>query len=84
MELLANYKLKILSTDNDSECTSREFNSFLKTEVIGHELMISRHPEQNGVSERLHRTLVESVRLILADAQLQHEFWGEALSAAVF
>ena len=84
VERMSNYKLKILCTDNGGEYTSREFCSFLKTEGIKHELMISKHLEQNGVSERFNRTLVESVRLMLADAQLPQKFWAEALSTAVF
>ena len=84
MERLSSYKLKILRTDNGGEYTSREFCSFLKKEGIRHELTISKHPEQNGVAERLNRTLVESVRSMLADAQLPHKFWAEALSTAVF
>lgn len=84
VERLSNYKLKILRTDNGGEYTSREFSSFLKAEGIRHELTISKHPEQNGVSERLNRTLVESVRSMLVDAQLPHKFWAEALSTAVF
>ena len=62
---------------------SREFYSFLKTEGIRHELTISKHPEQNGVSERLNRTLVESVKSMLADTQLPHKFQAEVLSIAV-
>ena len=81
---MSNYKSKILHTDNGGEYTSREFCSFLKTESIRHELTISKHPEQNGVSERFNRTLVESVRSMLADAQLPQKFWAEALSTAVF
>ena len=32
----------------------------------------------------MNRTLVESVRSMLADAQLPHKFWAEALSTAVY
>ena len=84
MERLPNYKLKILHTDNGGEYTSREFTSFLKTEGSRHEVTISKYLEQNGLSERLNRTLVKSVRSMLADAQLPHKFWAEALSIVVF
>ena len=36
------------------------------------------------MAERLNRTLVESVRSMIRDAQLPHKFWAEALSTAVF
>lgn len=40
--------------------------------------------QQNGVSERLNRTQVECVRIMLADSNLPHRFWEEALSTAVY
>ena len=41
-------------------------------------------PEQNGVAERLNRTLMESVRTMLADSKLPHRFWAEALATSVY
>ena len=41
-------------------------------------------PQQNGVAERMNKTLVESVRSMLIDARLPHKFWAEALSTAVY
>ena len=49
-----------------------------------HELTVPKTPEQNGTAERMNRTLVESVRSMLADSKLSHRFWAEALSTAVF
>ena len=60
------------------------FGDYLKAEGITHKLIVPKNPEQNGVAERLNRTLVESVRSMLSDAQLPHKFWVEALSTAVF
>ena len=66
------------------EYTSKQFGDYLKAEGIRHELIVPKNPEQNGVAERLNRTLVESVRSMSSDAQLPHKFWAEALSTAVF
>ena len=41
-------------------------------------------PQQNGVAERMNRTLVEIVRSMLSDAKLPKNFWAEALSTAVY
>ena len=41
-------------------------------------------PQQNGVAERINRTLVESVRSMLSDAKLPKKFWAKALSTAVY
>ncbi len=40
--------------------------------------------EQNGVSERMNRTLVEKVRSMLAYSRLPHKFWAEALLTAAY
>ena len=73
-----------LRTDNGGEYTSREFKSYLRTEGVRHELTVPKTPEQNGIAERMNRTLVESVHSMLADAQSPHKFWAEALSTAVY
>ena len=49
---------------------------------IEHHYTIPKTPEQNGVSERMNRTLMETVRSMLADSKLPHRFWAEALSTA--
>ena len=41
-------------------------------------------PQQNDVAERMNRTLVETVRLMLSDTKLPKQFWAEALSTAVY
>ena len=41
-------------------------------------------PEQNGIAERMNRTLVETVQSMLFDARVPHSFWAEALSTAVY
>ena len=77
-------KLKVLRTDGGGEYTSTEFQDFLDSAGIRHEQTVPKTPEQNGVAERMNRTLVESVRSMLADAHLPHEFWAEAVSTAVY
>ena len=39
---------------------------------------------ENGVSERMNRTLVESARSMIAHAELSNIFWAEAISAAAY
>ena len=77
-------KVKTLRTDNGGEYTSNEFESYLKNEGIRHELTIPKTPEQNGVAERLNRTLVETSRSMLIDSKLPKKFWAEAVSTAVY
>ena len=77
-------QLKALRSDNGGEYLSSEFKNYLSKEGIRHELTIPKTPEQNGVAERMNRTLVECVRSMLVDAKLPHKFWAEALSTAVY
>ena len=75
-------KVKVLRTDNGGEYTSRRFEKYLKDEGIRHEVTIPKTPEQNGVSERMNRTLVEMTRSMLHGSP--RTFWAEALSTAVY
>jgi len=84
VENASGQKLKVLRTDNGGEYTSIKFEEFLKSEGVRHECTIPKTPEQNGVAERLNRTLVETVRSMLIDSKLPHKFWAEALSTATY
>ena len=84
VEKSSGHKIKKFRTDNGGEYMSAEFENYLKKEGIEHQYTMSKTPEQNGVSERMNRTLVESVRSMLADSGLPHKFWAEALSTAAY
>lgn len=77
-------KLKAIRTDNGGEFTSRQFENYLNEEGIRHELTIPKTPEQNGVAERMNRTLVEATRSMLVNSSLPYSFWAEALSTATY
>ncbi len=84
VERQSKQKLKILRTDNGGEYTSNKFEGYLREEGIRHERTVPKTPEQNGVAERLNRTLVESARSMLLDANLSKSYWAEAISTAVY
>ena len=63
-----------LHTDNGGKYTSTEFEAYLRNEGIKHELTIPKCPEQNGVAERLNKTLIEMVHAMLADSGLVKSF----------
>ena len=77
-------RLKVFRSDNGGEYKSNAFEHYLKSEGIIHETTIPHTPEQNGVSERMNRTLVEAARSMLHDAKLEKRFWAEAVSTAVY
>ena len=41
-------------------------------------------PEQNGVSERMNRTLMEKARSMTYDSSLPKTLWGEAILTATY
>ena len=84
VENFTGQRVKTLRTDNGGEFTSRSFQAHLKACGVRHELTVPKTPEQNGVAERLNRTLVETTRAMLLDAKLPHEFWAEAISTAAY
>lgn len=73
-----------MCADNGGEYTSSRFEEILATEGIHHKHTIPKTPQQNGVAERMNRTLVEMVQSMLLDSKLPQKFWGEALSTAVY
>ena len=56
-----------LWSDNRGEYLSKEFRCYLKTKGIRHELTVPYSPEQNGVAERMNRTLMEAARSMMTD-----------------
>lgn len=53
-----------------------------ETGIVG-EYTAAYTPEQNGVSERLNRTLMDMTRSMLDQAGLPPSFWAEAITTAV-
>ena len=84
VENLHGCKIKTLRIDNGGEYTTNEYTAYFKQEGIGHELTVPKTPQQNGVAERMNRTLVETVHSMLSDAKLPKKFWAEASSTAVY
>ena len=52
-------KLKAICTDNRGEYTSREFQAYLM-EGVCHKFTIRKTLKQNGVAERMNKTLAEA------------------------
>ena len=77
-------KIKSLRTDNGGEYISNNFKSYLQDHGISHQLTVPYTPQQNGVAERLNRTLIDLVRSMLADSGIEKRFWTEALATAVY
>jgi transposase InsO family protein len=77
-----NKKIKTLRTDNGKEYVNNNFNNYLKKFGILHQTTNPYTPEQNGLSERMNRTIIERSKCMVLNAQLQNNFWGEAVVTA--
>lgn len=77
-------QLKCLRSDNGGEYTSKEFKEYLAKHGIRHERTVPGTPQQNGVAERMNRTIAERVRCMLKMSKLPKSFWGEAVRTACY
>lgn len=77
-------KVKVIRSDNGGEYISNEFKQFCAERGIRREETIPMSPQQNGVSERMNRTIMESARSMLHHANLPSQFWAEAVNTAVY
>ena len=77
-------KIQILRLDNGKEYMSEKFNLFCEDSGIEHQLTTPYTPQQNGVSERRNRYILEMTRCMLYEKNLPKKFWAEAASTYVF
>eukprot|EP00253_Pinus_taeda_P021488 PITA_21488 len=58
--------IKVMRTDNDGEFCSNEFEEFCKNCSIARQNTTPYTPQQNGVAERMNKTLMERARSMLS------------------
>lgn len=78
------HQLKILRSDNGTEYCNKNFQQYFENNGILHQRSTVNTPQQNGVAERVNRTIVEKIRCMLLDADLDKNFWVEALMTAAY
>ena len=84
LEKETNNSVNIFRSDNGGEYTGREFEYWIKSKGIRHETSIPKTPQQNGVSERQNRTIIESARSMLTATNQPRELWAEASNCAIY
>lgn len=84
MENQMNAKIKIFRTDNGGEYVGKEFEKFCRLSGIEHQLTAPHTPQQNGVAERMNRTVIEKARCLVFDANLNKRVWAEACNMAAY
>ncbi|GJS24896.1 retrotransposon protein, putative, ty1-copia subclass [Tanacetum coccineum] len=83
VELQLGKKIKALRSDRGGEYLSQEFKDYLGKNGIVQHLTSPYTPQQNGVSERRNRTLLDMVRSMFNLTTLPLSFWDYALESVV-
>lgn len=83
-ETYLNSKIVNLYCDNGREYLSNDFKDFCVQKGIMYHLTVPHTPQQNGVSERMNRTLTEKARTLVISANLGKEYWGEAILTSTY
>ena len=77
-------KIKCMRTDNGLEFCNNLMDKMCKEAGIRRHMTCTYTPQQNGVAERMNKTIADKVRCMLAEAGLEKKFWAEAASTAVY
>jgi hypothetical protein len=85
------YKVDRMQSDGGGEYTSNEnakvlseFQNICLEHDIEQNFTAAHTPAQNGISERVNRTLVEHARCLLIDAGLSSKFWSLAVKHVAY
>ena len=77
-------RVKRIRDDNGGEYFSKEFDEFCKENGVFREPTIPYTPQQNGVAERMNRTIMDNVRALLYHGGLPLYLWAEAVPTVVY
>ncbi|GJX15859.1 ribonuclease H-like domain-containing protein [Tanacetum coccineum] len=78
------HRVKIIISDNGTEFKNIDMLEFCGNKGIKQEYSTARTPQQNGVAERMNRTLIERLELCQQISLLPTTFWAEAVSTACY
>jgi len=77
-------RLKCLISDNGGEYYIKEFDRYYSENGIHREKTVSGTPQENGVSERMNRTIMERARCMRLHAGLPLQFWADVVDTIVY
>ena len=81
VEIEIGKKLKCLRSKNGGEYCSKDFDRYYSEHGIRREKTI---PQENGVSERMNRTIMERARCMRLHSGLPLQFWLDAVDTVVY
>nr|GEU92178.1 retrotransposon protein, putative, unclassified [Tanacetum cinerariifolium] len=67
IENLVDHKVKVIRCDNGTEFKNKEMNQFCEMNSILRQFSVAITPQQNGVTKRRNRILIEAASTMLAD-----------------
>ena len=77
-------RLKCLIYDNGREYCSKEYDSYYLYHGICREKTILGTPQENGVLERMNRTIMERARCIRLHVGFPLQFWDDVVDTNVY
>jgi Reverse transcriptase (RNA-dependent DNA polymerase)/gag-polypeptide of LTR copia-type/GAG-pre-integrase domain len=77
-------RVNYFRSDGGGEYGSKELATYFESKGIHHEKTNAYTPQENGVAERMNRTIVEMARTFLQDAGLPNTYWSFAVSHATY
>ncbi|CAB0008867.1 unnamed protein product, partial [Nesidiocoris tenuis] len=78
------HRVTRVRVDGGKEFSPHNFLNFCQQKGIVVETTLHYTSQQDGASERAHRTLMDKVRTMLAETNLPHNLWSEAVRCAAF
>ena len=79
-----NISIRVLRSDNAREYFSAPFISFMSQHGILHQSSRAHTPQQNKVTKRKNRHLIETTRTLLLHYHVPFRFWGDAVLTACY
>ena len=76
-------RVNYFRSDGGGEYGSKELATYFESKGIHHEKTNAYTPQENGLAERMNRTIVEMARSLLKDANLPNSYWSFAVNHAV-
>ena len=77
-------QIKTWRSDGGGEYFSNEFSDFLQKHGVRRQFTCRYTPQQNGVAERKNRHIAKVARALMAEKNMPHHFWDEAVNSAVY
>ena len=77
-------KIKIVRSDNGKKYLNKILGKFFLEKGIVHQSSCKDTPQQNGVTERKNKYLLEVARALLFSKNIPKSLWGEAILTATY